>query len=241
MSIYSKFSGPGSSVIPLLKATLLFQQLTQQQLEEVASHLMPRQFSAGITIFHQGMPGSMLYLIEQGSVRVFGVGLTGQEHTFNTFSAGSIFGELSVFDGKQRTASAITLENTRVWMLSKENFEQLAEQYPIICRAAIEILASRLRTAAMHVENIIFQDVLGRLSFELLNLADRHGKKSDGTTEIGLPLTQTDLATIVGATRESVNKALAQLRKEGFLKMDGTQFWILDEAGLMKIVQQRGR
>ncbi len=241
MSIYSRTPRSKDQAIPLLRSSNLFGSLNDEQLGEVAAQLIPRQFSGGVTIFHQGMPGTMLYLIETGSVRVFGVGLTGQEHTFSTFGAGSVFGELSVFDGKNRTASAITLEDTSVWMLSRESFDRLLSAYPALCRAAVGVLAGRVRTAATHVENIIFQDVLGRLAFELLNLSERHGKAEAGRIEISLPLTQSDLATIVGATRESVNKALTLLRKQGLLLIEGTQFWVLDPEGLKAVVQQRGR
>lgn len=241
MSIYPNITIAKEKAVPLLKTTSLFGKLKDEQLEEVAGQMLQRQFAASVTLFHQGMPGTMLYLIENGSVRVFGVGLTGQEHTFNTFGPGSVFGELSVFDGKQRTASAITLEITTVWMLSRESFDRLVEKYPVLCRSAVEVLAGRVRTAAMHVENIIFQDVLGRIAYELLNLAERHGTETEKGLEIGVPLTQSDLASIVGSTRESVNKALSQLRKSELLEVDGAEYLILDREGLAQIVQQRGR
>jgi CRP-like cAMP-binding protein len=112
---------------------------------------------------------------------------------------------------------------------------------PAFCRAVVENLAGRIRRSATHVESIIFQDVLGRVAFEVLNLADRHGRRADGVIEIDMPLTQSDLATIVGATRESVNKALATLRKQGLLEMEGTQLQVLDPDKLMELVGRRGR
>ena len=241
MSMYSNFETAREKVIPLLRSTRLFGGLNADQVKEVAASMTPRQFTAGVTLFHQGMPGTTMYLIETGSVRVFGVGLTGQEHTFNTFGPGDFFGELSVFDGKQRTASAITLADTALWMLSKDSFDRLVGKYPPIARAAIEVLAGRVRTAANHVENLIFQDVMGRIAYELLHLAQRHGRETDAGLMIDLPLTQTDLASIVGSTRESVNKMLAQLRRRGLIEIDGTEIQILDREGLVKIVQQRGR
>jgi CRP-like cAMP-binding protein len=219
----------------------MFQSLNEEELQKAAGELRRRTFGPGVTLFHQGMPGSSLYVIAEGSVRVFAVGLTGQEHTFTTFGPGNFFGELSVIDGLPRTASAITLDQTVLWLMTRESFIRLLDDCPSLCRAVVEILAGRIRRSATHVESIIFQDVLGRVAFEILNLADRHGRASDDGIEIDMPLTQSDLATIVGATRESVNKALSTLRKQGLLEMEGTRLVVFDAEELMDLVGRRGR
>jgi len=225
----------------LLKSMALFASLDEESLLEVAGRLSQRTFDAAVTLFHQQMPGTMLYLIEMGSVRVFSIGLSGQEHTFQTFGPGEFFGELSLIDGKPRSASAITLEKTSVWLLAKQALDDLLGRHPAVMRAMLIALAARVRTTARHAEAIIFQDVLGRLAFELLNLNERHGKILGDKKIIDIPLSQTDLGSIVGATRESVNKALATLRKDELIQIEPTHLTILDHAGLVQLVHQRGR
>ncbi len=241
MSLYSFLPESRQKAISYLKNHTLFSRLQESQLEQIASCLNRRSYSSGVTLFHQDMPGLMLYMIEEGHVRVFGVGLTGQEHTLNTFGPGDIFGELSILDGKPRSASAVTMTPTIVWLLSEHDLDDIIGRYPTVARAIIETLSERVREAAQHVEAIIFQDVLGRLAFELLNLCEKHGHRQGNGLCIDMPLTQTDLATIVGATRESVNKSLSTLRARNLVEMEGTQVTVLDLKGLARIVQDRGR
>ena len=241
MSLYANISDSSEEAVAMLRKIDLFRSLETDQLEQIAGQVMRRTYGAGVTLFHQGMPGSSIYVIEEGSVRVFAVGLTGQEHTFTTFGPDNFFGELSVIDGGPRTASAITLEPSVVWLLSKDLFHRILDDYPSVCRTITTILAGRVRRSATHVEAIIFQDVLGRVAYEILNLSERHGQPENGGIRIEMPLTQSDLASIVGATRESVNKALATLRKRELLEMEGTSLLVLEPEKLMDLVGARGR
>jgi CRP-like cAMP-binding protein len=241
MSLYSSSPEPSSEALRFLETNLLFDGLRGADLERVAARLNRKNYSAGVTLFHQDMPGLMLYMIAQGHVRVFGVGLTGQEHTLNTFRAGDVFGELSILDGKPRSASAITMTDTSVWLLSKADLDDLIERHTVVARSVIRTLTERVRTAANHVEAIIFQDVLGRLAYELHNLAGKHGSETAIGIRIDMPLTQSDLATIVGATRESVNKSLRVLRDSGLVLLDGAEIIVQNPSALSQIVQERGR
>ena len=241
MSLYAGISNSPDDAVAMMRKIALFRSLDDEQLGQIAPQLMRRAYGAGVTLFHQGMPGSSIYIIEEGSVRVFAVGLTGQEHTFTTFGPDNFFGELSVIDGKPRTASAITLEQSVVWLLSKDLFNRILADYPSVCRTIAEVLAGRVRRSATHVEAIIFQDVLGRVAYEILTLADRHGQPVEDGVQIEMPLTQSDLASIVGATRESVNKALATLRKRELLEMEGTSLLVLKPEKMMDLVGSRGR
>ncbi len=241
MGLYSRSHNTHGRAGRFLKTVSLFDCLDESELAEVAGRLTPRTYHSGITLFHQDMPGSMLYLIETGSVRVFSVGLSGQEHTFEIFGPGDFFGELSLLDEKYRSASAITLAETVIWLLPKKELQALLSRHPTLALRMIQALAGRVRKTANHLEAIIFQDVLGRLSFEILNLAKRYGHPAGTETVITVPLSQSDLGTIIGATRESVNKALAILKKRGLVDNDGSQLTVLDPQGLEDLVHLRGR
>lgn len=182
-----------------------------------------------------------MYMIESGSVRLISIGRTGQELTLNVLGPGEVFGELSILDGQQRSATAITLAPTVVWLLAQSDIKEFMAIYPSVNQAMIQILVERVRATARRLEAMTFQDVLGRLAYELLSLAERSGQLSEEGIEITIPLTQVDLATMVGATRESVNKSVSILRTQNLVDVDGTRWFLLDPEGMQQILYERGR
>jgi CRP-like cAMP-binding protein len=241
MSLYSNIPSAPPGGQEFLAGLTLFADLEAQQLEQIAQRVQRRTFALGVTLFHQDMPGTMMYMIETGSVRVISIGRTGQELTLNVLGPGEIFGELSILDGQQRSATAITLVPTVVWLLSQADLNEFMSKYPPVNQAMIQILVERVRATARRLEAMTFQDVLGRLAFELLSLADRSGQPYEQGIEITIPLTQVDLASMVGATRESVNKAVSVLRSKELINVDGTRWFLQDPAGIQQILYERGR
>lgn len=241
MSLYSKIPSAPPGGQEFLTGLTLFADLEAQQLEQIAQRVQRRTFAIGVTLFHQDMPGTMMYMIETGSVRVISIGRTGQELTLNVLGPGEIFGELSILDGQQRSATAITLVPTVVWLLSQADLNEFMSKYPPVNQAMIQILVERVRATARRLEAMTFQDVLGRLAFELLSLAERSGQPYEQGIEITIPLTQVDLASMVGATRESVNKAVSVLRSKELINIDGTRWFLQDPAGIQQILYERGR
>ncbi len=241
MSLYSNIPSAPPGGQEFLAGLTLFADLEAQQLEQIAQRVQRRTFALGVTLFHQDMPGTMMYMIETGSVRVISIGRTGQELTLNVLGPGEIFGELSILDGQQRSATAITLVPTVVWLLSQADLKEFMSKYPPVNQAMIQILVERVRATARRLEAMTFQDVLGRLAFELLSLAERSGQPYEQGIEITIPLTQVDLASMVGATRESVNKAVSVLRSKELINVDGTRWFLQDPAGIQQILYERGR
>lgn len=241
MSLYSNIPSAPPGGQEFLAGLTLFADLEAQQLEQIAQRVQRRTFAFGVTLFHQDMPGTMMYMIETGSVRVISIGRTGQELTLNVLGPGEIFGELSILDGQQRSATAITLVPTVVWLLSQADLKEFMSKYPPVNQAMIQILVERVRATARRLEAMTFQDVLGRLAFELLSLAERNGQPHEQGIEITIPLTQVDLASMVGATRESVNKAVSVLRSKELINVDGTRWFLQDPAGIQQILYERGR
>ena len=241
MSLYSNIPSAPPGGQEFLAGLTLFADLEAQQLEQIAQRVQRRTFAFGVTLFHQDMPGTMMYMIETGSVRVISIGRTGQELTLNVLGPGEIFGELSILDGQQRSATAITLVPTVVWLLSQADLKEFMSKYPPVNQAMIQILVERVRATARRLEAMTFQDVLGRLAFELLSLAERSGQPYEQGIEITIPLTQVDLASMVGATRESVNKAVSVLRSKELINVDGTRWFLQDPAGIQQILYERGR
>jgi CRP-like cAMP-binding protein len=241
MSLYSNIPNAPPGAQEFLSSLTLFAGLAPQQLEQIATRIQRRSFALGVTLFHQDMPGTMMYMIESGSVRVISIGRTGQELTLNVLGPGEIFGELSILDGEQRSATAITLEPAVVWLLSQIDLTKIMNEYPTVNQAMVQLLVDRVRDTARRLEAMTFQDVLGRLAFELLSLAGRSGRPVEQGIEITIPLTQVDLATMVGATRESVNKGVSILRTQELIDFDGNRWFIQDPDGLQQILYERGR
>ena len=241
MSLYSNIPNAPAGAEDFLRNLSLFAALDQERIEQIAARIQRREFAPGVTLFHQDMPGTMMYMLESGSVRVISIGRTGQELTLNVLGPGEVFGELSILDGEQRSATAITLAPTVVWLLSQIDLTRIMNEYPPVNQAMVQLLVDRVRATARRLEAMTFQDVLGRLAFELLSLADRNGQPGERGIEITIPLTQVDLATMVGATRESVNKGVSILRAKELIDFDGNRWFIQDTDGLQQILYERGR
>lgn len=241
MSLYSETEDNISKAEVFLKNLSIFENLKEEEIHQIAQRVQRKSFASGVTIFHQEMPGMMLYMIETGWIRVYSIGRTGQELTLNVFGQYDIMGELSVLDSKRHSGTSITLAPTVVWLLPKNDVIDFCDKYPSITQVFLQILVDRVRSTTQSMEAMTFQDVQGRLAYKLLLLAERSSQFSDEEHLIDIPLTQVDLASIVGATRESVNKALSALRAGKYIATNGSRFSIINPSGLRKLIQDRGR
>jgi CRP/FNR family transcriptional regulator, cyclic AMP receptor protein len=222
-------------VSELLRKAPLFADLPDEETRALAAHLGKRTFGKGMILFHKDSPGQTLYLIESGLVRIFVLSETGQEMTLNVHGPGECFGEISLLDGKPRSAGAVALEPTVTYALHRDDFLRCLRDYPVLAQRIVELLAERLRHLTAYAECLAFLDVPGRLAAALLDLAERHGIKRDASAvEIDLHLTQTELATWVGATREMVNRALVVFRDQGWITIEGQTIRIVDMKQLLE-------
>jgi CRP/FNR family cyclic AMP-dependent transcriptional regulator len=219
-----------------LRSVPLFAGLSDQELEDLFSSLGRRTFAKGVVIFHEGSPGQTMYIVESGKVRIFVLSESGQEVTLNIYGPGEVFGEFSLLDGMPRSAGAVTMEETVTLTLHRDHFLQHLEASPSLARSIIEVLTARLRFTTEHTESLVFLDVCGRVAVRLLDLAGRYGTEKD-SIELDLCLTQSELATWVAATRESVNKALGTFRDQGFISVEGQKITILDVEGLERQIR----
>jgi CRP-like cAMP-binding protein len=219
----------------MMRNVPLFAGLSDQDLEDLAGSLGRRTFAKGVIIFDKGSSGRTMHIVESGKVRIFALSESGQEFTLNIYGPGDVFGEFSLLDGLPRSAGAMALENTVTLTLHRDHFFQHLEANPSMVRSIIELLTARLRFTTEHAESLAFLDVYARVAMRLLDLADRHGVEKDGI-ELDLRLTQTELATWVAATRESVNKVLGTFRDQGLIALEGHKIIILDLAGLERLI-----
>ena len=203
-----------------LKQVPLFAGLNDTDLRELMGIAKRRVFRSGEVIFHRDDPGQVLYVIKEGKVKICLISPDGQEMTLVVFGKGECFGEFSILDGLPRSTDAIALERVECYTLQRNDFHNTIMKNPKIAIQILEVLCGRLRSTNQMVEDLIFLDVYGRVAKKLLELADSHGEKVDNGTRINVRLTQQELASMVGASRESVNKVMGYFTDKNFISTD---------------------
>ena len=214
----------------------LFADLTDAQLETLIRDFNRRRFQQDEAIFQQGDPGRALYMVESGQVRIYVQDEEGQEISVILCGPGDLFGELALIDGLPRSASAVAMEDTVVLALSHDRFREQMRRYPQMALNLMKALSVRVRYNTQQVGSLTLLDIPGRLARKLLELAQDHGQVEPEGVRISLALTQSDLASLIGTTRESVNKAMSTFRREGLILMRQNHIIIADAEALQKYV-----
>jgi len=217
-----------------LQRFIVFANLTPEQLEAVAERTRERLAPAGTVLITQEEPGDAVFLIVDGSVKVFRTQAEGGEVILSVLGPGEVVGELSVADPLERWASVAALEETRVLWMDGEDFRGLVEEMPPVRTGLIELLCRRVRLADDRLETLAALDIEGRVACVLLSLARQHGEaKAGGGTRIPIPLTQVDIAAMTGASRVRVNQVLAKFRRQGWVTLDGRRRMSVQDAAAL--------
>jgi CRP/FNR family transcriptional regulator/CRP/FNR family cyclic AMP-dependent transcriptional regulator len=212
----------------------IFSTLEKDELRELAAVARRRAFEPHEVIFHRDDPGSTLYVIRTGRVRIFLTSSEGQEVALALFRAGDAFGELALFDGQSRSASAMAIESVEVYTIQRADFISIVMRRPRMALQLLGTLAERLRQTDAMVESLLFLDVHGRVAKKLLELAETHGVATPEGVRIEMRLTQSDLAALVGASRESVNKVMSYLLAKRYVAVEKRKITVLRLAELRK-------
>ena len=204
-----------------LKQVSIFKGLDDKEVHDLITVAKKRTFRSGEVIFHRDDLGQMLYIIKEGKVKICLISPDGQEISLVVFGKGEYFGEFALLDGLPRSANAIALEKVECYTLLRSDFHSVIMKNPKIAIQVMEVLCERLRKTDQQVEDLIVLDVYGRVAKKLLELAETHGlKQEDGGILINMRLTQQDLAAMVGASRESVNKVLGHYTDKQYITTD---------------------
>lgn len=191
----------------------LFSALSDAEFEAISKLAVTRTFHRNTLVINEGDASDSLYVILSGKVKVFLSDEEGKEITLNIQGEGEYFGELALLDTAPRSASVITVEDTRVAVISKPVFDQCLENNPGIALKIIRGLARRLRELTENVRSLALMDVYGRVARTLLDLS----QEQDGKKVILQKLTQRELASMVGASREMVSRILRDLSEGGYI------------------------
>lgn len=220
-------TGRKKEAVDSLRAIPLFSRVTDADLEDIASHLIERRFPKNTTVVEEGLPGDYMYVIRQGRVKVAKASEDGREKIMQFMEAGDFFGEMALLSNDPRSASVKTLEPAVLLALSRRDFIEQLRQSPDLALAVIGELTDRLRETNEQASSMSFQGVKDRTRglFERIARNDpaREGRR------VTPSMTHQQIADMIGTSRETVTRAIKQLKDDGWLGQEGKRYVIPDQ------------
>lgn len=215
-----------------LKKVPLFSSLTDKELDSFGKLAFVREYDKNETIIHKQDEGDTFFSLISGRVKVVLTDDEGKEFIVGILQPTEFFGELALLDGEPRSASVVAIDKTEVLVLRRDDFLKLFTSNPEMAKKVIAVLGRRLRNANEHIESLVFLDVCGRLARILLDMAVEGGREVDAGIEISVAHSRTELANLVGTTRETLTRALKTLETMGYIRIRKNTFVITNTIGL---------
>jgi CRP-like cAMP-binding protein len=206
----------------------IFGILGPDLLEQLRAHARLKTIERGTTIFSKGDPGTSLFAILEGQVKVVSFSAQGKYAVFNVLSAGDIFGEIALLDGGARTADVMAIADCKLIVIERRDFLPLVHSRPDVSQKLIEVLCARLRNTSRQVEEVMFLDLSAKLARTLLRLRESSGGQK-------IELTQSEIAQIIGASRESTNKQLRDWEELNWIRLERGEVILLDTQSLAAV------
>jgi CRP/FNR family transcriptional regulator, cyclic AMP receptor protein len=211
----------------LLKSSLL-RELDEEDVATFRPHTKVVLLPRGEKLFNEGDLGDCLYMVISGKVKLTRTAPDGRESLVSVHGAGDMFGELAMFDPTYRTSTATAITDARLAEIAHSDLRAVLKTRPAVALLLLKVLAQRLRRITEANTNLIFTDVPGRVAKALLELADKFGTPATDGIQVNHDLTQEELAQLVGASRETVNKALADFATRGWIQLAAKSVLLLD-------------
>lgn len=221
-----------------LSGNYLFEGLPAAVIDRAQSVARTRRFVAGSTIFSQGDKDGNLYCVVSGRVRIGASGVGGREVFFNVLEGGDTFGEIAVIDGEERTATATAMKESVLMMFARDSFLDLVRREPDLALNLMKLLCKRVRWTSQLAEESVLLSAPARLAKRLLVLAAVHGSPVDDSME--LRISQADLASFLGISRQFVNRHLQEWRQQGWIAIGRSRISVRDPEALALLVETTG-
>jgi CRP/FNR family transcriptional regulator, cyclic AMP receptor protein len=212
----------------VLRQAPLFRGLDDEAAEALGSAMVEQRLARGEVLFREGDTGDQLYVVTDGKLKLGRTSADGRENLLAVLGPGQMFGELSLFDPGPRSSTATAVTDCTIRCLSHDELGRWLDGRPEVARGLLAQLAGRLRRANDVVADLVFSEVPGRVARALLDLSFRFGRRAGDGVHVHHDLTQEELAQLVGASRETVNKALADFASRGWLRLEGRSVVLLD-------------
>ena len=221
--------------VEFLASVPIFANLNEEQLRSLPDKLRPRRYQRGEVIFHEDDPADRMHIIVEGRVKISIASEDGRERDIALFKPGDCFGEMALLDGSNRSATATAMEATETLVLFRQDFLDFLAENTELAADVNSLLVQRLRNVNQLLGDMVFLDVPTRVAKQLLSLAETYGGEAKTGDPIVVPMGQDELARLVGASRETVSRALNSYRRMGMLDTSHRRITITDLARLEKM------
>ncbi len=218
----------------VVRTAPLFSALDDESAATLRASMTMVKVPKGNTLFKEGDAGDRLFVVVEGKLKLGTSSMDGRENLLSILGPGDMFGELSLFDPGPRTATATAVTDARVLALAHDQVIGLVTQHPQVSLELLARLAQRLRRTNEVLADLVFSDVPGRVAKALMDLGSRFGVQKDDGLHVNHDLTQEELAQLVGASRETVNKALADFAARSWVRLEPRAVVVLDYERLSK-------
>jgi CRP/FNR family transcriptional regulator, cyclic AMP receptor protein len=218
----------------VLAETPLFEALSEEDAHALRSGIIDVHLDRGERLFAEGDAGDKLYIILNGKIKLTKAAPDGRENLLSVHGPGEMFGELSLFDPIPRTSSATAVTGARLAGIAHDDLRTWLSTRPEVAMHLLQALAQRLRRINDVKADLVFTDVPGRVAKALLDLSERFGVATPDGVQVNHDLTQEELAQLVGASRETVNKALADFTARGWIQLAAKSVLVTDTDRLRK-------
>jgi len=226
-----------SSALSVLRKHPIFSDLDSEAFDQLCRYAKHTTLKRGTTIVSKGDPGNSLIAVISGTVKISVTSPDGRSAILNLIGPGEIFGEVAVLDGHARTADATANTNCEIYVIDRRDFIPFVRSQPALAMKFIELLCTRLRWTSDQVEEVILQNLPGRLASALLRLTEKHKLAPAGRT---IAVTQQEISEMVGMTRESINKQLRAWADRKWVRLEHGAIVVLDPGSLQAIVEAGG-
>ncbi len=221
--------------VAFLTRVRIFANLNGKQLQSLPDKLQPRRYQRGEVIFHEDDPADRMHIIVDGRVKISIASEDGRERDIALFQSGDCFGEMALLDGSNRSATATAVDATETMVLFRQGFLDFLGENPELAADVNTMLVQRLRNVNQMLGDMVFLDVPTRVAKQLLALAETYAEDAKPGDQIVVPLGQDELARLVGASRETVSRALNSYRRLGMLDTSHRRITITDLARLERM------
>jgi CRP-like cAMP-binding protein len=225
--------------IKVLRSVPIFSQFDEEELVNLAEITKSSFYKKGELFFTKDDVGAYLFVIQKGLARVIVEGEDAKEVTLSILQENSFFGEMSILDGKLRSATVIAQEDCVALVIARDNFLKFIKQYPSVGIKILDILCQRLRKTDQQVETLAFFRAEQKVADVLLKLRDEYGEKQEEGLLLDIKLTHQEIASLAGMARETSNRVLLRFIKKGWIKRIDKKIMLLDQVALYKEVHKQ--
>ena len=223
-----------SDKLAMLRKHPIFCDLESEAFDQLCRYAKHATLKRGATLFSKGDPGNSLFAVISGTVKMSISSPDGRSAIFNLIGPGEIFGEIAVLDGQSRTADATANTNCEIFVIDRREFLPFVRSHPALAMKFIELLCAKLRWTSDQVEQVILQNLPGRLASALMRLAEKHEPAPGGRT---IAVTQQEISEMVGMTRESINKQLRVWANNNWVRLEHGAIVVLDPESLQALAE----